>query len=39
MLQFYIHEYSNQTRYFNLLIASRCLALQCMRLLMKKDKA
>lgn len=38
MLQFYIHEYSNQTRYFNLLIASHSLALQCMRLLMKEDK-
>lgn len=35
---FYIHEYSNHTRYFNLLIASHSLALQCMRLLMKKDK-
>lgn len=38
MLQFYIHGYSNQTRYFNLLIASHSLALQCMRLLMKTDK-
>lgn len=35
---FYIHEYSNHTRYFNLLIASHSLALQCMRLLMKNDK-